>query len=113
MNIESLSISDSVQDNHESDSSNSYNGNSSNSTSEACNISNGNAEAKRPDYLSWDEYFMSTAFLASMRSKDPATQVGAAIVNDKHRIVGSFCLFMDVPRGWQQEYHKDNEPLYI
>ena len=35
-----------------------------------------------------DEYFMATAFLASMRSKDPATQVGAAIVNDKNRIVG-------------------------
>jgi deoxycytidylate deaminase len=45
-------------------------------------------DAKRSGYLSWDEYFMSTAFLAAMRSKDPATQVGATIVNDKNRIVG-------------------------
>lgn len=36
---------------------------------------------------------MATAFLAAMRSKDPATQVGAAIVNDKNRIVGTRKLF--------------------
>ncbi len=43
---------------------------------------------KREDFLSWDEYFMAMAFLAAKRSKDPATQVGAAIVNSKNRIVG-------------------------
>ena len=26
---------------------------------------------KRTDYISWDEYFMGVAKLASMRSKDP------------------------------------------
>ena len=26
---------------------------------------------KRDDYISWDEYFMGVAYLASMRSKDP------------------------------------------
>ena len=26
---------------------------------------------KRQDYISWDEYFMGVAQLASMRSKDP------------------------------------------
>ncbi len=31
---------------------------------------------------------MSAAFLSSMRSKDPATQVGAVIVNAQRRIVG-------------------------
>merc|ERR1711972_372915 len=35
-----------------------------------------------------DEYFMSVAFLTSMRSKDPSTQVGACIVNQDNRIVG-------------------------
>lgn len=30
---------------------------------------------KRPDYLSWDEYFMAIAFLSAQRSKDPRTQV--------------------------------------
>ncbi len=38
--------------------------------------------------LSWDEYFMSIAKLSAMRSKDPSTQVGACIVNEKKRIVG-------------------------
>lgn len=42
---------------------------------------------KRQDYISWDEYFMGIAKLSAMRSKDNSTQVGACIVNDKHRIV--------------------------
>ena len=43
--------------------------------------------AKRQDYLSWDEYVMGVAMLSSYRSKDPNTQVGACIVNDKNRIM--------------------------
>ncbi|RWS05822.1 hypothetical protein B4U79_07957 [Dinothrombium tinctorium] len=42
---------------------------------------------KRENYLSWDEYFMSVAYLSAMRSKDPDTQVGACIVNSQKRIV--------------------------
>ena len=42
---------------------------------------------KRQDYLSWDEYFMGLAMLSSYRSKDPNTQVGACIVNEKNRIM--------------------------
>ena len=30
---------------------------------------------KRDEYLSWEDYFMSVAFLSAMRSKDPSTQV--------------------------------------
>lgn len=41
---------------------------------------------KRKDYISWDEYFMGVALLASKRSKDPNTQVGACIV-DKNNII--------------------------
>ena len=41
---------------------------------------------KRMDYISWDEYFMGIALLASMRSKDPNTQVGACIV-DRNNII--------------------------
>ena len=37
---------------------------------------------KRADYISWDEYFMGVAILASQRSKDPSTQVGACIVDE-------------------------------
>ena len=43
---------------------------------------------KREDYLSWDEYFMGVAILSSFRSKDPNTQVGACIVDNKKKIVG-------------------------
>lgn len=43
---------------------------------------------KRNDYISWEDYFMSMAFLAAKRSKDPSTQVGACIVNEDRKIVG-------------------------
>ena len=43
---------------------------------------------KRSNVLSWDDYFMGLAHLSAMRSKDPSTQVGAAIVNPQHRVIG-------------------------
>ena len=42
---------------------------------------------KRLDVVSWDEYFMGLAHLSALRSKDPSTQVGACIVNQKNRVV--------------------------
>ena len=42
--------------------------------------------SKRTDYLNWDQTFMSMAVVASQRSKDPSTQVGCCIVNDKYFI---------------------------
>lgn len=45
-------------------------------------------QKKRTDYINWDRYFMGVALLSAMRSKDPNTQVGACIVNQKNRIVG-------------------------
>uniref|UniRef100_A0A0X3Q9A8 dCMP deaminase n=1 Tax=Schistocephalus solidus TaxID=70667 RepID=A0A0X3Q9A8_SCHSO len=45
------------------------------------------SNVKRTDYLSWDEYFMSLAFLSAMRSKDPITQVGVCIINSEKKIV--------------------------
>ncbi len=44
---------------------------------------------KRSDYISWDEYFMGVALLASKRSKDPNTQVGACIVDKTRRILST------------------------
>jgi dCMP deaminase len=35
--------------------------------------------------LSWEEYFMTLALVASLKSKDPSTQVGAVIIDDKSR----------------------------
>ena len=42
---------------------------------------------KRTDVISWDEFFMRVAMAASMRSKDPNTQVGACIADTNHRIL--------------------------
>lgn len=44
---------------------------------------------KRNNYISWDEYFMGVALLASQRSKDPNTQVGACIVNEENIIIST------------------------
>lgn len=44
---------------------------------------------KREGYISWDEFFMGVAVLASKRSKDPNTQVGACIVNDDNIILST------------------------
>ena len=42
---------------------------------------------KRSDVISWDEFFMRVAVAASMRSKDPNTQVGACIAGSDSRIL--------------------------
>lgn len=39
-----------------------------------------------PNYVSWDNYFMSLAFLVSTRSKDRNTKVGAVVVMDDKSI---------------------------
>jgi len=72
------------------------------------------AVKKRADALSWDDYFMSVAFLSSMRSKDPSTQVGACIVNAEKRIVGigyngfpKNCSDDELP--WARESESGNE----
>lgn len=44
--------------------------------------------SKRNDVITWDEYFMGLAHLSALRSKDPSTQVGAAIVDERKKIVG-------------------------
>ena len=67
--------------------------------------------SKRNGYISWDEYFMGVALLASQRSKDPSTQVGACIVNDDNRIMS--VGYNGFPRGcsddefpWEREGDK-------
>jgi len=51
--------------------------------------------------ISWDEYFMGVAILASMRSKDPVTKAGVCIVNDRNRIVGTG--YNGTPQGWDDD----------
>ena len=42
---------------------------------------------KRKDAITWDEFFMRVAYAASLRSKDPQTQVGACIADTNQRIL--------------------------
>ncbi len=66
---------------------------------------------KRTDYLSWDEYFMSVAYLASMRSKDPNTQVGACIVDSNNKILSMG--YNGFPVGCSDDefpWNRDGEP---
>ncbi len=70
------------------------------------------AVKKRTDYLSWDRYFMGVALLSAMRSKDPHTQVGACIVNQKNRIVG--IGYNGLPYGCQDDsFPWDNEGEFL
>jgi len=43
---------------------------------------------KRKNYFSWDETLMQMCKVIAKRSKDPSTQTGACIVNDKNIIIG-------------------------
>ena len=66
---------------------------------------------KRRDYLSWDENFMSVAYLASMRSKDPNTQVGACIVDSNNKILSMG--YNGFPVGCSDDefpWNRDGEP---
>lgn len=72
---------------------------------------------KREDYISWDEYFMGVAMLASYRSKDPGTQVGACIVNEDNKIMS--VGYNGFPRGcsddefpWDREGEKEIDTKY-
>jgi len=67
---------------------------------------------KREDYISWDDYFMAVAFLSAQRSKDPATQVGACIVNTEKEIVG--IGYNGFPWGCSDDefpWSREGEPL--
>lgn len=66
------------------------------------------ATEKRKGYISWDEAFMQIARVIAQRSKDPSTQAGACIVNDKKIIIG--LGYNGFPRGcsddqlpWERE----------
>lgn len=72
---------------------------------------------KAKDYISWDEYFMGIALLSAYRSKDPATKVGACIVDENNKIVGigynGFpigCSDDELP--WEKEADNINDTKY-
>lgn len=49
--------------------------------------------------ISWDQYFMSIAYMVAAKSKDPRTQVGCVIVGSNNEIVSTG--FNGFPRGVQ------------
>ncbi len=68
------------------------------------NIEKTHVGIKRKDYIDWDEYFMGVALLSAMRSKDPSSQVGACIVNNKQQIVATGY------NGWPRGIDDDKVP---
>ena len=74
---------------------------------------------KRTNYLSWNDYFMAIALLSAQRSKDPSTQVGACIIDNKNRIIGigyngfpNGCSDDELPWGKEGEL-LDTKVLYV
>lgn len=63
--------------------------------------------------VTWDEYFMTMAYLVAMKSKDPSTKVGAVIVGPDHEIRSTG--YNGLPRGVQelQERYLDKEYKYM
>jgi len=57
--------------------------------------------SRRENYFSWDETFMQMCNVISQRSKDPNTQTGACIVNDKNVVIG--LGYNGFPRGCSDE----------
>jgi len=77
-------------------------------------------DGPRQDYIDWNEYFMAVCFLSAQRSKDPATQVGACIVNNDNRIVGigyngmpRGCNDNKVPWGKNNDNELENKYMYV
>lgn len=62
--------------------------------------------------LKWDNRFMKMALLVSKWSKDPSTQVGAVIADDRHRVVS--IGYNGFPRGMKDdsELYADREVKY-
>jgi dCMP deaminase len=70
-------------------------------------------EDKRKNYFNWDETFMQLCRVISQRSKDPNTQTGACIVNDKNVILGMG--YNGFPRGCSDDelpWSKDASNFY-
>lgn len=54
------------------------------------------------EVLNWNEYFMAIAILSSRRSKDPNTQVGCVITDDRNVIVS--IGYNGLPRGCDGDF---------
>jgi dCMP deaminase len=64
----------------------------------------------------WDDYFMAMCFIVASRSKDPSTQHGALVVDEKHRIQGTGyngtpALIADNDIDWSRPDAASTDPL--
>jgi dCMP deaminase len=66
-------------------------------------------QQKKLERLSWDEYFMATAFLTSSRSPDQRLKVGCALVKDNHIISQGYNGFL--PSLPHQSFIEDGHEL--
>jgi len=65
------------------------------------------------DNVTWDDYFMTMAYLAAMKSKDERTKIGAVVVGNNKEIVS--IGFNGLPRGLNDdvpERHEKGEKDY-
>lgn len=58
----------------------------------------------------WDQYFMTMAYLVSMKSKDPSTRVGAVIVGSDNEVVSTG--YNGLPRGIDDLYERYHNKEY-
>ena len=78
--------------------------------SEIVNIPKKYLGKKRKDVTTWDEAFMMHAIVASSRSKDPNSQVGACIVDKKMRVLSMG--YNGAPEMWDDDkfpWDRDHE----
>ncbi|MGY6171750.1 deoxycytidylate deaminase [Candidatus Mycoplasma pogonae] len=61
----------------------------------------------KKNVISWDQYFAALTKLSALRSKDPNTQVGACIINDKKRIIG--LGYNGMPKGNDDDFPWNKE----
>jgi len=63
--------------------------------------------------FSWDQYFMTMAYLVSMKSKDPSTRIGAVIVGQDNEIIATG--YNGLPRGIEdlEDRYTDKEYKYL
>jgi len=73
---------------------------------------------KRSEYLSKNEMYMLIAYVASLRSKDPNSQVGCCIVSKEDRILS--IGYNGMPNGcsddefpWEREAEKPEDTKYL
>jgi dCMP deaminase len=60
--------------------------------------------------FSWDQYFMTMAYLVSMKSKDPSTRMGAVIVSEDNAVISTG--YNGLPRGLDDHLHRYSDKEY-